>query len=210
MNLVVHLGGGEVKPASRREYGRAELIIDEPLGLFDGFDANEGMTVWMSHGDYVDRPPPKYHVVGHSANSPVAAIRHQNRPIYGVQFHPEVAHTPRGSELISNFLFRVCGVQPTWTPGAFVDQAVERLRATAGDARVICGLSGGVDSAVAAALVHRALGDQLTCIFVDTGLLRLHERDQVERTFRASMGIDLITVRAEERFLDALARVDEP
>ena len=210
MNLIVKLEGGEVKPASRREYGRAELIIAEPSGLFDGFDPNERMTVWMSHGDYVDRPPPNYHVVGHSANSPIAAIRHRSRPIYGVQFHPEVAHTPRGSELIANFLFRVCGVHPTWTPGAFVDQSVERIRATAGDARVICGLSGGVDSAVAAALVHRAVGKQLTCIFVDTGLLRLHERDQVERTFRASMGIDLITVDASEQFLRALAGVTDP
>ena len=210
MNLIVKLEGGEVKPASRREYGRAELIIDEPSGLFEGFGAREAMTVWMSHGDYVDRPPPNYHVAGHSANSPIAAIRHPTRPIYGVQFHPEVSHTPRGSELISNFLFRVCGAHPTWTPGAFVDQSVERIRATAGGARVICGLSGGVDSAVAAALVHRALGDQLTCIFVDTGLLRMHEREQVERTFRASMGIDLITVDASKQFLQALDGVSDP
>ena len=210
MNIIVHLEGGEVKPASRREYGRAELIIDEPAGLFDGFAVGEGMTVWMSHGDYVERPPPDYHVVGHSANSPIAAIRHHARPIYGVQFHPEVAHTPRGGELISNFLFRVCGAEPSWTPSTFVDQSVERIRGTAGTSRVICGLSGGVDSAVAAALVHRVLGDQLTCIFVDTGLLRLHEREQVERTFRANLGIDLITVDASARFLDALAGVSDP
>jgi len=210
MNIIVHLEGGGVKPASRREYGRAELIIDEPAGLFDGFAMGEGMTVWMSHGDYVDSPPPDYHVVGHSVNSPIAAIRHHTRPIYGVQFHPEVAHTPRGGELISNFLFRVCGAEPSWTPGAFVEQSVERIRMTAGTSRVICGLSGGVDSAVAAALVHRALGDQLTCIFVDTGLLRLHEREQVERTFRANLGIDLITVDASARFLDALAGVSDP
>ena len=210
MNIIVHLEGGEVRPASRREYGRAELIIDEPAGLFDGFGAGEAMTVWMSHGDYVDRPPANYHVVGHSANSPIAAIRHHSRPIYGVQFHPEVAHTPRGGELISNFLFRVCGATPSWTPGAFVDQSVERIRAAAGSSRVICGLSGGVDSAVAAALVHRAINDQLTCIFVDTGLLRLHEREQVERTFRANLGIDLITVDASARFLDALAGVADP
>jgi len=210
MNLIVHLEGGVVKPASRREYGRAELVIDEPFGLFDGFAQDEGMTVWMSHGDYVDRPPPGYRVVGHSPNSPIAAIRHPTRPIYGVQFHPEVAHTPRGSELIANFLFRVCGAEPSWTPGAFVEQSVERIRATAGTSRVICGLSGGVDSAVAAALVHRALGDRLTCIFVDTGLLRLHEREQVERTFRAIMGIDLITIDAAERFLDSLVGVSEP
>jgi GMP synthase (glutamine-hydrolysing) len=210
MNMIAHLEGGEVKPASRREYGRAELIVDEAAGLFDGFSPGEAMTVWMSHADYVERPPPDYHVVGHSANSPIAAIRHRTRPIYGVQFHPEVAHTPRGGELISNFLFRVCGAEPSWTPGAFVEQSVERIRATAGSSRVICGLSGGVDSAVAAALVHRAIGDQLTCIFVDTGLLRLHEREQVERTFRANLGIDLITVDASTRFLDALAGVADP
>ena len=210
MNIIVHLEGGEVKPASRREYGRAELIVDEAVGLFDGFTPGEGMTVWMSHGDYVERPPHGYDVVGHSANSPIAAIRHESRPIFGVQFHPEVAHTPRGGELISNFLFRVCGAEPNWTPGAFVEQSVERIRATAAKSRVICGLSGGVDSAVAAALVHRALGDQLTCIFVDTGLLRLHEREQVERTFRANLGIDLITIDASARFLDALAGVADP
>jgi GMP synthase (glutamine-hydrolysing) len=210
MNIIVDLEGGAVKPASRREYGRAELIIDEPAGLFDGFSAGEGMTVWMSHGDYVDTPPPGYHVVGHSANSPIAAIRHHTRPIYGVQFHPEVAHTPRGRELIANFLFNVCGADASWTPGAFVEQSVARIQKTAGNSRVICGLSGGVDSAVAAALVHRAIGDQLTCIFVDTGLLRLHEREQVERTFRANLGIDLITVDASARFLDALAGVSDP
>jgi GMP synthase (glutamine-hydrolysing) len=210
MNLIAHLEGGEVKPAARREYGRAELIIDEADGLFDGFREGEAMTVWMSHGDYVERPPAGYHVVGHSDNSPIAAIRHQSRPIFGVQFHPEVAHTPRGGELISNFLFRVCGAEPNWTPGAFVERSVERIQETAGSSRVICGLSGGVDSAVAAALVHRALGDQLTCIFVDTGLLRLHEREQVERTFRANLGIDLITVDASARFLDGLAGVEDP
>ena len=210
MNVIVDVEGGRVCPASRREYGRAELIVDEGAGIFAGFAPGERMTVWMSHGDYVDRAPDDYEVVGHSTNSPIAAIRHRARPVYGVQFHPEVAHTPRGSELIENFLFRVCRAEPAWTPGAFVDQAVARIRATAGRSRVICGLSGGVDSAVAAALVHRAVGDQLTCIFVDTGLLRLHEREQVERTFRANLGIDLVTVDAAERFVGALAGVIDP
>jgi GMP synthase (glutamine-hydrolysing) len=127
-----------------------------------------------------------------------------------VQFHPEVAHTPRGRELIENFLFRVCGLHPTWTPGSFAEREVERVRALVGDARVICGLSGGVDSSVAAALVHRAVGDQLTCIFVDTGLLRMHEREQVERTFKAHMGVNLITVDASAEFLGALAGVEDP
>ena len=210
MNIIVDLEGGRVKPASRREYGRAELIIDEAAGLFDGFASGEKMTVWMSHADYVEQPPTGYHVVAHSTNSPIAAIRHDDRPIYGVQFHPEVAHTPRGSELISNFLFRVCGAEPSWTPGAFVEQSIARIRETVGTSRAICGLSGGVDSAVAAALVHRAIGDQLTCIFVDTGLLRMHEREQVERTFRAGLGIELITVDASETFLTNLAGTSDP
>jgi GMP synthase (glutamine-hydrolysing) len=130
--------------------------------------------------------------------------------VYGVQFHPEVAHTVRGAEVISNFLFRICKAEPSWTPGAFVDTEIRKIRDRVGDARVICGLSGGVDSSVAAALVHRAIGDQLTCVFVDTGLLRLHEREQVERTFNANLGIRLVTVDASRQFLDALAGVEDP
>jgi GMP synthase (glutamine-hydrolysing) len=137
-------------------------------------------------------------------------MRHESKPIHCVQFHAEVAHTPRGSEIISNFLFRICGASPGWTPGAFIEDEVAKIRALVGAKRVICGLSGGVDSSVAAALVHRAIGDQLTCVFVDTGLLRLHEREQVERTFRAHLGIDLVTIDASRRFLDALAGITEP
>jgi GMP synthase (glutamine-hydrolysing) len=140
----------------------------------------------------------------------VTAFQHETRPIHGIQFHAEVAHTPRGIELLENFLFEVCHVAPTWTPGAFIVQEVTKIRSLVGNARAICGLSGGVDSSVAAALVHRAIGDQLTCIFVDTGLLRLHEREQVERTFRQHLGINLVTIDAGERFLSALAGVDDP
>jgi GMP synthase (glutamine-hydrolysing) len=164
----------------------------------------------MSHGDHVEVPPPGFHVTASSGNCQVAAMRHGTRPIYGVQFHPEVAHTPRGGALIENFLFDVCRAEPSWTPGAFVADEVAKVRELVGPSRVICGLSGGVDSSVAAALVHKAVGDQLTCIFVDTGLLRLHERDQVERTFRQHLGIDLRVVDASERFLAALAGVDDP
>ncbi len=164
----------------------------------------------MSHGDHVDAPPPGYLVTASSRSVAIAAIRHRDRPIHCVQFHPEVAHTPRGNELIENFLFGICKAEATWTPGAFVDSEVARIRGIVGASRVICGLSGGVDSAVAAALVHRAIGDQLTCVFVDTGLLRLHEREQVERTFRAHLGIKLVTVDAARRFLDALAGVEDP
>ena len=210
MNLIAHLAGGAIEPAHRREYGRAEIEVVEPGGLFDGFDAGERTTVWMSHGDQVRGLPDGYVATARTANSPIAAFRHRDRPIYAVQFHPEVAHSPRGGELISNFLFNACRATPTWTPGAFIEEEVTKIRQLVGDARVICGLSGGVDSAVAAALVHRAVGDQLTCIFVDTGLLRLHEREQVERTFRAHLGIALVTVDASDRFLAALAGVEEP
>ncbi len=209
MQLIAHLEGGAVERAGRREYGRADLEVVEPSGIFTGFNG-EPEKVWMSHGDHVERPPDGYVVTARSSNTPIAAMRHRTRPIYGVQFHPEVAHTPRGGEIISNFLFGICRAEPSWTPGAFIESEVERIRELVGDARVICGLSGGVDSSVAAALVHRAIGDQLTCVFVDTGLLRLHEREQVERTFRANLGINLVTIDAEQRFLAALAGVEDP
>jgi GMP synthase (glutamine-hydrolysing) len=210
MQLLAQLGGGRVVRASRREYGRALLQVGGGK-LFRGFAAGEETPVWMSHGDHVDEPPPGYHTVASSANTPIAAIEHDTRPLYGVQFHPEVAHTPRGGELLANFLFEVCGCTPDWTPGHFVDTEVARIRELVGDGeRVICGLSGGVDSSVAAALVHRAVGDRLTCIFVDHGLLRLHEREQVEATFRRHLGIDLRVVDASARFLGELAGEADP
>jgi GMP synthase (glutamine-hydrolysing) len=210
MQLIAHLCGGEVRRGNRREYGRAELRVVEPDTLFAGFEPDEMTIVWMSHGDHIEKPPPDFSVVATSVGNPVAAFRHDTRPIFGVQFHPEVAHTPRGREILANFLFSACRAEPTWTPGAFIDEEVARIRKRVGSSRVICGLSGGVDSAVAAALVHRAVGDQLTCIFVDTGLMRLHERDQVERTFRQHLGIELVVLDAESRFLDALAEVEDP
>jgi GMP synthase (glutamine-hydrolysing) len=158
----------------------------------------------------VEQAPPGFRIIAAGAGNPVSAFQHDARPIFGVQFHPEVAHTPRGGELLSNFLFEVCAATPSWTPGAFIDDEVARIRQRVGDAQVICGLSGGVDSSVAAALVHRAIGDKLTCVFVDTGLLRLHERAQVEQTMRANMGIKLVTVDASDRFLGALAGVTDP
>jgi GMP synthase (glutamine-hydrolysing) len=210
MQLIAHVTDGNVINAGRNEYGRAQLAVEEGAGLFDGFHPGEEMTVWMSHGDHVDVPPTGYVVTASSRSVAVAAMRHQDKPIHCVQFHPEVSHTARGGELISNFLFGVCHAEPSWTPGAFVESEVRKVRDMVGGSRVICGLSGGVDSSVAAALVHRAIGDQLTCVFVDTGLLRLHEREQVERTFRAHLGIKLVTVDASKRFLDALAGVEEP
>ena len=210
MQLIAHIEGGQVIRTDRREYGRAEMKVLEPSGLFAGFAPEEPVTTWMSHGDHIEQPPKGYRVTARSNGNPISAFRHEQRPVFGVQFHPEVAHTPRGGEVISNFLFAICKAEPTWTAGAFIGEEIARIRKMVGKARVICGLSGGVDSSVAAALVHRAIGEQLTCIFVDTGLLRLHEREQVERTFRANLGIELITVDAEERFLSALAGVDDP
>jgi GMP synthase (glutamine-hydrolysing) len=210
MQLIAHIEGGQVIRTDRREYGRAEMKVLEPKGLFAGFSTREPVTAWMSHGDHIEKPPKGYRVTAESNGNPISAFRHETRPIFGVQFHPEVAHTPRGGEVISNFLFGVCKAEPTWTAGAFIEEEITRVRKMIGKSRVICGLSGGVDSSVAAALVHRAVGEQLTCIFVDTGLLRLHEREQVERTFRAHLGIKLITIDAEERFLSALAGVEDP
>jgi GMP synthase (glutamine-hydrolysing) len=210
MQLIAHLYGSEVTRGARREYGRAEIHPTVPSVLFDGFDPSEATTVWMSHGDHIESAPAGFRVTAASASNPLAAFEHESRPIYGVQFHPEVAHTPRGRELLANFLFNVCGATPTWTPGAFIEDEVAKIRELVGDAQVICGLSGGVDSSVAAALVHRAIGDQLTCVFVDTGLLRLHERDQVERTMRTHLGIKLVTVDASERFLTALDGIEDP
>ena len=177
MQVIAQLNGAPVVQTHRREYGRADATITEACGLFEGFRVGERMPVWMSHGDHVDVAPNGFVVTASSANMPVTAFRHASRPIYGVQFHPEVHHTPRGAEIIENFLFAICHCEPSWTSGHFIDQAVARIRGQVGNRRAICGLSGGVDSSVAAALVHRAIGDQLTCIFVDTGLLRLHERE---------------------------------
>jgi GMP synthase (glutamine-hydrolysing) len=211
MQLVARLAGGNVERSDEREYGRADIRICEDGGLFSGFRPGETVTVWASHGDRLSQPPPGFRTTAVSDNAPVAGMRHEKKPIYGVLFHPEVAHTPRGGEIIENFLFSICQCTADWTAGQFIADQIEAIRARVGPSRrAICGLSGGVDSAVAAALVHRALGDRLTCIFVDHGLLRQHERDQVERTFRTHLGIDLRVVDAADRFLAVLAGVEDP
>ena len=211
MQLVAHLAGGKVTPSAQREYGRADVTVRDTGGLFAGFEPQGCITVWASHGDRIEQPPPRFRVTASSANAPVAGFQHESRPIFGVLFHPEVAHTPRGGEILHNFLFPICGCAPDWTPGHFIEQDVERIRTLVGPSKhAICGLSGGGDSGVAAALVHRAIGDRLTCIFVDHGLLRLNEREQVERTFRAHLGIDLRVVDAGARFLEVLAGVEDP
>ena len=209
MQLVVHLEGGDVIHG-KREYGRADLKLVEASPLFTGFNLDESLQVWCSHGDHVDSPPPGYRTIASTETLPVAAIRAHDREIYGVQFHPEVAHTPEGGRILANFLFDVCGCEATWTAGTFIEDTVSTVAGRVGKRAVICGLSGGVDSSVAAALVHRAIGEQLTCIFVDNGLLRKGERESVESTFRQHMGMRLIVEDAADRFLSALAGVTEP
>jgi len=211
MQLIAQLSGGKATPATEREYGRADVIVKDSRGLFAGFQPNEKVIVWASHGDRLETPPPGFRVTATSANAPVAGMQHEQKPIFGVLFHPEVAHTPRGGEILHNFLFDICGCLPDWTPGHFIDQEIGRIRALVGpNGRAICGLSGGVDSAVAAALVHRAIGNRLTCVFVDHGLLRRGEREQVEHAFRAHLGMDLRVVDATHRFLKELKDVEDP
>jgi GMP synthase (glutamine-hydrolysing) len=209
MQLVAHLLGSEVA-RGKREYGRAELRVVDGEDLFAGFEPGEATQVWCSHGDHVDEPPEGFRVLASTSTLAVAAFGDAERRIYGVQFHPEVAHTVRGDEVLSNFLFGICECRPSWTPGTFIKESVEGVRRQVGGETAVCGLSGGVDSAVAASLVHRAIDDRLTCIFVDNGLLRKHERESVERTFRRHMGMKLVVVDATAEFLDALKGVEDP
>jgi GMP synthase (glutamine-hydrolysing) len=210
LQLLARGLGGVVEPAEEREYGRALLKLAREDVLFAGLPGGAERSVWMSHGDRVLRLPPRFVVLATSENSPFAAVRHQDRPIFGLQFHPEVVHTEGGSELLRNFVHEICGCSHSWTMEAFIDEAVAGVRRQVGEGRAVCGLSGGVDSSVAAALVHRALGERLTCIFVDHGLLREGERGQVEREFREHLGMRLVSVDASARFLGALAGVEDP
>lgn len=199
--------GGRVEKGVSGEFGRAGLSANGGV-LFDDLPLEQ--TVWMSHNDAVAAAPSGFRVTGSSAASPVAAMEDPERGLYGVQFHPEVAHTPYGLDLMKNFLYKVCDCMPSWTAAGVIESAVEKIRESAGESRVVCALSGGVDSAVAAALVHRAIGDRLTCIFVDHGLLRAGEAEQVVDTFQRHMSIDLVHVKAEDRFLSRLAGVTDP
>jgi GMP synthase (glutamine-hydrolysing) len=211
VQLTALLHGGKVVPADRREYGRATVKIKDTSDLFHGFTAGEEIPVWMSHGDKVETLPHGFAVVGESANCPAAAVAAPERKFWGVQFHPEVAHTPRGGEILANFLFRICACEPSWTMAGFVSEAVAAVsRAIGPTARAVCGLSGGVDSSVAAALVLRAIGGRLTSIFVDTGLQRAGEAAQVTSLFRDAFKADLHVVDASERFLGKLAGVTDP
>ncbi|MBI3960277.1 MAG: glutamine-hydrolyzing GMP synthase [Chloroflexi bacterium] len=209
LQLLAHYGGGHVAPSQEREYGAAQIEVTSPSPLFAGLPARQ--QVWMSHGDRVDRLPTGFRAIAHSDNSPLAAFADEKRRIYGIQFHPEVVHTPLGSQVLSNFVKGICGCSGDWTAGNFILETVDRIRAQVGpDGHVVCGLSGGVDSAVAAALVHRAIGDRLTCVFVDHGLLRAGEAEQVVETFEKHQGMRLIAVDAKEEFLSDLAGVDDP
>ena len=207
MQLMAHQLGGAVAPGARREFGPALIEVEEHSALFR--DLSSTLSVWMSHGDQVSQLPPGFRSLARSGNSPYAAIADENNH-YGIQFHPEVVHTPQGAEMLRNFLFNVCRCQGGWTARAVLERAVEDVRRQVGEGRAICALSGGVDSAVAAAITHVAIGDRLTCVFVDNGVMRRGEPEQVQETFRANLGIKLHFVDAADRFLAALAGVTDP
>ncbi|HID88021.1 MAG TPA: glutamine-hydrolyzing GMP synthase, partial [Anaerolineae bacterium] len=232
MQLLAHQLGGRVAPAQKREYGLVQLQVTDPTAsLFRGLPSS--LQVWMSHGDRIEEVPPGFALLARTANSPIAAMGDPSRRLYGLQFHPEVAHTPRGREIIENFLRLDCGCQPTWTPRAFIEESVAAIREQVGSGRVICALSGGVDSTVTATLVHRAVGDQLTCLFVDHGLLRKGEAEATLALFqsqalaaqspepglsssplralaREHLGLRVVFVQAQERFLARLRGVVDP
>lgn len=212
MQLVTRLQGGEVEKAPHREFGRAELTVDDRSDLFKGIGAGGSSVVWMSHGDRIERMPPGFRSIAHTDNSPVAAMKRHDakQRIYGLQFHPEVAHSTEGATILRNFVYDICACKPTWTMRSYVETAVEQIRQRVGKDQVICALSGGVDSSVAAMLAHRAIGDQLTCLFVDNGVLRAGERDQVQKTFAAHENLNLRVLDGSQQFLSALKNVTDP
>jgi len=227
LQLMAKLLGGEVEKSEEREYGQARLRVEEYGGLFAGLDRpppdimeqaihydngeeEQGLRVWMSHGDRIKSPPPGFKVAGTTGNSPVAAMEAPEKGFYAVQFHPEVAHTPRGKEILRNFLYEIAGLSGDWNMESFIRMTTERIRETVGDNKIIMGLSGGVDSSVAAVLIHQAVGDQLTCILVDNGLLREGEAENVARVFRECFRINLVEVDAVDEFLEALDGVIDP
>ena len=210
VQLTAQILGGRVERAPEREYGAAKLEVKASRGIFASMSAGAELDVWMSHGDRIESIPEGFEVLATSPGSPFCAIGHAARKIYGVQFHPEVAHTPRGRELIDAFLFEVAGLTPDWTAASFVDEAVAKIRAQVGDGHAILGLSGGVDSSVAAVLCSKALGDRLTCIFVDNGLMRLDEAKKVVAMFEGRFHLNLVHVDATELFLSALDGITDP
>ncbi len=210
MQCLTHMLGGKVAKAEDREYGNAMIRVEDDRDLFHGFNKNKEETVWMSHGDRIDEMPEGFSTLAGSKNSPVAAMTDRSRRLFGVQFHPEVAHTPRGTKVLKNFLLRICGCEPTWTMSSFVEKNVQELREKVGRDRVICGISGGVDSTVTAVLLHKALGKQLSCIFVDNGLLRKGESEEVMELFQEHYQMDIHLVDASDHFLKCLGGVTDP
>ena len=208
MQLLAHHLGGKVEKSARREYGRAELQISDGAPIFNHLADKE--IVWMSHGDRVIKPPDGFVPAAATDNSPYAAIRDKDGRRYGLQFHPEVVHTPNGNRIIRNFLYDVCGCKGDWTMGSFLDESIERISRQVGDNKVLLALSGGVDSSVTALLLHRAIGDRLHCVFVNNGLLRKGEEDEVKNRFARNFGIKLTTIEASKRFLEKLKGVEDP
>ncbi len=208
LQLTTHLFGGKVARSDKREFGRATLILDEPSRLFEGLPKEH--VVWMSHGDKIENLPAGYRAIAHSENTPFAAVANEKNTVFGVQFHPEVVHSPYGKDLLGNFVHKVCGLGSSWNMGNFIENEIALIREKVGKSRVICALSGGVDSAVAATLVHRAIGDQLTCVFVNNGVLRLNEADKVRQVFTNDVKLNLVYVDATELFLGKLAGVSDP
>lgn len=208
MQLMTYMLEGEVKKADSREYGKIDISFDVTSTLFNGIDKES--TCWMSHTYFVDKMPEGFVKTAYSANCPTGAMENVEKKLYGVQFHPEVLHTPRGRDILNNFLFDICSCSGDWKMSSFVEHSIQAIREKVGDKKVLCALSGGVDSSVAAVMIHKAIGKQLTCIFVDHGLLRKYEGDQVEEVFRNQYDINLIRANVEDRFLDKLAGVTDP
>jgi len=208
MQLMVNQLGGEVTKAERGEYGKASLYIDDPTDLLTNVE--EGTTMWMSHGDSVTTVPPGFELLAHTQNTPCAAIAHHDKKLYGVQFHPEVVHSQGGLALIRNFVYHICDCEPTWTTAAFVEEAIQEIRAKVGDKRVLLALSGGVDSSTLAFLLYKAIGEQLTCVFIDQGFMRKLEPERLVKLFKEQFHIPVEYVNARERFISAIAGVTDP
>jgi GMP synthase (glutamine-hydrolysing) len=208
MQIMAHMLGGKVAKAQKREYGRAELIIDRRIELFKNIPKRT--VVWMSHGDKIEKYPPEFYPAAHTDNSPVAVMFDKNKKFYAIQFHPEVAHTPLGTKILKNFLFEICNCRPLWTMKSFIESTTEEIKNKVGNKKVVCGISGGVDSTVTAVLVHKAIGKQLTCIFVDNGVLREGESRKVEENLRKHFKMNIDFVDASERFLRKLKGITDP